>query len=256
MLSKSTILGGVGVFLMALANSQADTTFVYAQDFGQGLNFSSGGFSGGSPGSSFSIASPGQSVLNEWSTAGYPQNSSAQFMLTGSADPNGQGDSYGLSCWFTSGAKDGAAWTYNPSSGSATVSPTPVVTFYVGNGSGAFFSGTVDSVNLNTVGGNVAVTINIDGLSNLKTLNISQNSDLSELLASTPTSLDFTLILGASSLRGLNGNVQIDSATLSAGAVVSPVPEPTTVLAGAAALGLLVLGVGVRSKWNNIRIGK
>jgi hypothetical protein len=237
---NKAITGLAAVLFMGALGAQAGIT-LGVEDFGQGLDFNGNGSSGGS----FAINNPTTAETGLWQTVnGVPGtlNSSAQLAVTGSTSASQ--DSTGLSVWFSSGA----LWNYSKvqttagGGQTASASSSSPVDFYIGTVSGAVASGVVDWAKVTTSASGDSVTINIADFVYKGT----GSSDLAALVAAEGNgTLDLTLTWASTELLSQIEGSQ--TTTPVSGEIVAPVPEPGTMVAGLAMVGVMV-AAGFRRK--------
>lgn len=251
MYTRMTVVSIVASLVLGAACAQANVSNISLgiSDFGQGATFTGAKSTGGS------LALNAPSPFSQWiwqithgGVAANPVNSSDQFLVSsGSSSSAGQ-----LFGYFTANS-----WTYGGIQGSASSTETAKLapnssTFYIGTAGGNLWSGTVESATITSTalgGGKVEDTLTFiladtaashTGNTGLDTLVNSGNSSKTlELTLNWFGTAALSQLSGSSTTLGLNGSISAPS--------VSPVPEPTTVAAGAAALGLLFF-MRVRAK--------
>jgi len=238
------MVGIAAALVLGAACVRADVTLDLV-DLGQGGTVSS---------SSFAFNSPSTVQKTVWQkhNKGISLNPSAEFAVTGES---GGSSAAGLSAWFGTGA----SWSYGSVAGAASGTETANLivsggTFNIGNSTATLLSGTAKSGTITSTalgGGKYLDTITLV-VSSLPS-SFSGNNDLSTLVAAANKNggldVEFSWFSSAA-LTGLKGAAGTGSfgGTVSA---VSPVPEPTTVVAGAAALGMLALMRVRRAKRQN-----
>jgi hypothetical protein len=258
--TKLAIVGFATTVVLGAASVQASITLGF-EDFGQGASLNGNGGAGGS--FSFSTKTwASQTQESKWLRANnLPSEtipSQAQTIITGASGSGATGDSVGLFGSFTSGS----TWNYGqvtPEAGGVEAAAVQLnknspISFYIGNAKSTLLSGTVSSATISSTalgGTRYLDTISIV-VSELNPSLASDNNDLQTLLASAKSSSSIDITYSWFSSTALNkvtssGNTGGVTGQITASAVVSPVPEPTTVAAGAAALGLLFF-MRVRAK--------